>query len=122
MANKIGSNKKSCEKYRNSGHREENKAAKQKRHEKRMTRFAKRKEEGKTYVYRAGHASEKLKLDRGRKDYNPILGVWMSNIGSNQLKHTEFNKWKKVMAQLNYQMNKQRAAEKAAQRSSKEGK
>lgn len=122
MANKIGSNKKACEKYRNSGHKEENKVAKQKRHEKKMARFAKRKEEGKAYVYRAGHAQEKLKADRRRKDYNPVLGVWVTNASSKCAKHTEYNKWKSIMAKLDYQLNKQKAAEKAAKKAVKKDK
>lgn len=119
---KIGSNKKACEKYRNSGHKEENKAAKQKRHEKRMERFTKRKEEGKSYTYRAGHAQEKLKENRSRKDYNPVLGVWETNVGSGRAVHTEFNKWRSIMAKLDYQLNKQKAADKAAKKAVKKDK
>ena len=51
MANKIGRNKKVCDSYRTSGRRSENKIAKQIRHEKRMAKFAKRREEGKSYEY-----------------------------------------------------------------------
>lgn len=45
-------NKARCEKYKQMGRREINKAEKQKRHQKRMEKFAKRKEEGKCYEYK----------------------------------------------------------------------
>ena len=45
-------NKARCEKYKQMGRREINKAEKQKRHQKRMERFAKRKENGKSYQYK----------------------------------------------------------------------
>lgn len=40
-----------CKNYKSRGQREINKAIKQKRHEKRVAQFAKRREEGKTYSY-----------------------------------------------------------------------
>ena len=40
-----------CKGYKSCGQRAINKAIKQKRHEKRMAKFAKRKEDGKTYAY-----------------------------------------------------------------------
>lgn len=44
--------KEKCQAYKQSGRREFNKAKKQERHEKRMAKFAKRREEGKTYEYK----------------------------------------------------------------------
>jgi hypothetical protein len=41
-----------CENYKKSGQREINKALKQERHKRRMAKFAKRREEGKTYEYK----------------------------------------------------------------------
>lgn len=41
-----------CKGYKSRGQRAINKAIKQKRHEKRMAKFAKRKEDGKTYKYK----------------------------------------------------------------------
>lgn len=126
MANKVGRNKKACEKYKLSGREAENKALKQERHKKRMARFAKRKEEGKAYVYRSGHAQEKLKANRARKDYDPVNGVWLANAGSKQPRHGEYNKWKSVMGKLEYQMSKLKAEEMAkihaAERVHKKGK
>ena len=40
-----------CKNYKSRGQREVNKAIKQKRHEKRVAQFAKRREEGKTHSY-----------------------------------------------------------------------
>lgn len=54
MSAKMGNkrNKEKCQAYKNSGRREFNKVKKQKRHEKRMAKFAKRREEGKAYEYK----------------------------------------------------------------------
>lgn len=49
---KNPSNKKRYDAYKNSGRRLINKAENQKKHEKRMERFAKRREEGKSYEYK----------------------------------------------------------------------
>lgn len=46
-----GGNKHSCDKYKASGHKAENKKKKQDRAKKRLERFAKHKEEGKSYKY-----------------------------------------------------------------------
>lgn len=51
MASKNGRNKKACDKYRQLGRKQINKDLKAKKHEARMAHFAKRKEEGKSYVY-----------------------------------------------------------------------
>lgn len=114
MAKKIGRNKKSCEKYKLSGHREENKATKQKKHEARMARFAKRKEDGKNYVWKKGHAEEKLKSGEN-VNFDPVRG-WVSNYGSNRAKHTEVSRWKSVMDRVDYEVAKQVAEEKAKER------
>lgn len=47
---KIGRDKKKCEKYKQSGHRETNKQLKKERNEKRIAKFAKRRAEGKAYA------------------------------------------------------------------------
>lgn len=48
---KVGKMKKKCERYKLSGSKSINKAEKQKRHLRRLERFAQRKEEGKSYTY-----------------------------------------------------------------------
>jgi len=84
---RIGHNKKRCEKYKLSGARERNKQIKQERHKKRMERFAKRREEGKAYVYdKDKPASLKTEPGDGGK--------------------TEFQKWRSEMAKLDYEMKK----------------
>lgn len=49
---KPNKNKHRCDKYKSSGAHEINKQLKQERHQKRMARFEKRHEEGKTYEYK----------------------------------------------------------------------
>lgn len=115
MANKIGRNKKKCEKYRNSGRREENKKLRQERNVKRIERFVKRQENGKTYTYRNGHAKEKL--DMGQDDnYIACLDRWKSNHGSGRAMHTDVSKWKSIMRKVTNDVNKQIAAEKELER------
>lgn len=55
---KIGRNKKRCEKYRLSGNLQTNKLLKQERNEKRVAKFAARREAGKTYEYKANPYSK----------------------------------------------------------------
>lgn len=55
---KYGRNKKWCEHYKSIGQRERNKALKQERAKKREARFAKRREEGKTYQYKVNPFDE----------------------------------------------------------------
>ena len=49
---KPGTNKERCKRYTASGHREANKARRQENDKKRTARFAKRREEGKTYEWK----------------------------------------------------------------------
>lgn len=70
MANKVGRNKKSCERYKAEGRREKNKAKKQVKAEKRLAYFAKRREEGKGYEYKPNpydEGSAKWKNERNRR-------------------------------------------------------
>lgn len=95
---KIGKNKKRCEKYKASGNRERNKILKQERHKKRMERFAKRREEGKNYVY--------------DKDKPLSLKTEPGDGGK-----TEFQKWRSSMAKLDYEIKKADQEEKQKLRS-----
>lgn len=52
---KNGKNKKRCEKYRNSGHKEINKKLRQERHQKRLAFFAKRRADGKPNANATSH-------------------------------------------------------------------
>ena len=67
---KKGGNKKACEKYRLSGHKQENKKLKQERHEKRLAKFVKRKEDGKTYEYKTNpykKGTEEYVIERDKR-------------------------------------------------------
>lgn len=107
---KIGRNKKTCEKYKQLGKRELNKKIKQERHEKRLAYFKERRE----------NPREKIKVD-------PIIleGLGLSvpnnqpNYNSNQPKHTEYARWKSAMGKLDYELAKEKAAEKAKERQEK---
>lgn len=96
MARK-GGNKKACDKYKMSGHREENKKLRQVRHEKRLARFAKRKEDGKCYSYSSANSS----------------GLNVSNADSNQARHTSYAKLTSVFRKLNNQIAEETMREKA---------
>lgn len=103
MAKKAKS--KCYENYRNGGHKEINKHRKQERHEKRMARFAKRKEEGKSYKYSKAHSQAKIKAAETMNleamgNYDPIEEKFLSNVNSDKGRHTPFAKWKSVMHKL----------------------
>lgn len=110
MANKIGRNKAQCKAYKDSGRREQNKRAKQAKNQKRIERFAKRKEEGKTYTYSKEKAAQKIRTalseyNTTTKDFEKIKEIvtrdlLAPNQGSNQAKHTPYSKWKSIMRKL----------------------
>lgn len=109
MANKIGRNKKWCEKYKQTGRREENKRIKQERHKKRMERFAKRKEAGISYEYKKGNVLAKLKeAEKNGTDINFdfFKGKWISNYKSNRSMHTHCARMKSVFRKLQNEVNK----------------
>ena len=105
-----GNNKKRCEKYSRSGHKELNKQLRQERNEKRIARFKKRREEGKTYQYKPNPYKEdtsdwvREKLIRHEKSL-PYRHM------------TEHEKWKSIMRKLNNELAAQEKAEKALQNS-----
>ena len=57
---RIGKHKHKYEKYKSSGHKQENALKRKAKHEKRLERFAKRKEEGKCYEYSKEKAEKKF--------------------------------------------------------------
>ena len=108
---KIGKNKKRCEQYKLSGHKEINKKLKQEKAAARAAHFAKRAEEGKTYTYDAKRTA--VKLESGdRKNYNASLGIWESNFGSNRAAHTEMSRWRSTMRKLDNKLAQIAAEEK----------
>lgn len=101
---KNPSNKKRYDAYKNSGRRLINKAEKQKKHEKRMEKFARRREEGKTYEYKPNPHKE------GTKEY----------IIEQNKRETKAKRWYKLplsqftsaMAKLDNQLKKEKEAKK----------
>lgn len=98
--------KKHYDNYKMGGHYDTNKRLKQTRHEKRMARFAKRKEEGKTYVY----SKERAKAKREEAYENGvILGT---NVGGNRGRDTEVAKTTSIFRKLRNQLEAEVAKEK----------
>ena len=85
MSCKAGNknHKERCKRYKQEGRRNTNKIKKQKKHEKRIQKFAKRKEEGKTYKYEPNPYKE------GTKEYI-----------REQNERAEKNKSKKIPCQI----------------------
>lgn len=92
MARK-GGNKKACDKYKMSGHKEENKKMRQLRHEKRLARFAKRREDG--------------VAPREKSDSTG------TNVNSNRAMHTPYARLTSIFRKLNNQIAEETMREKA---------
>lgn len=99
---KNPSNKKRYDAYKNSGRRLINKAENQKKHKKRMERFAKRREEGKSYEYKPNPYKE------GTDEY--IMEE--SNRASKKSARLDIAKYDSLMAKLDYQLKKEKEAKK----------
>ena len=91
---KKGKMKKACEKYRLSGHKQENKKLKQERHEKNLAKFAKRKEDGKAYEYKTNP------YKKGSDDYVIEKQNRQEKYATSGTK-TEVQKFSSVMKKLN---------------------
>lgn len=109
---KVGNknNKERCKQYKAEGRRELNKKKKAARHEKRMQRFAERRESGKCYQY------DKKRTEKKIKDRVPIG----TNLGSN--KRTDVAEWDSISAKLNkiYEEEKKKAQVAAGAKSKKD--
>ena len=105
---KNGKNKKRCERYRLSGHREQNKHLKQERHKKRMERFAKRRGEGKNYEYKP------IPYEKGTMEYNREV---RERAAKNVDRRTDFQKKTSIMRKLQNELDKKKAAMKAREKS-----
>jgi len=99
---KNPSNKKRYDAYKNSGRRLLNKAEKQKKHEKRMKKFAKRREEGKAYEYKPNPYKE------GTEEY--ILED--NKRASKTSSRLPISKFESAMAKLDNQIKKEKEAKK----------
>ncbi len=126
MANKIGRNKKKCERYRTSGHREANKKLAQERAQARTEHFAARKEAGKCYEYSKQHSAEKVEKyleenEISKKYYEAnkeIMDkkIFGSNKNSSKPAHTYHSRMKSVMRKLQNDLDAKTAAIKAKER------
>ena len=97
---KPGNNKKRCEKYKQRGALEKNKALRQERNEKRIAKFAKRREEGTCYVYH-------------KRDPDVPPKMPESNVGSKQGRHTDYAITRSIFAILDRKIAAEKAAEKS---------
>lgn len=105
MSCKAGNknHKERCKRYKQEGRRNTNKLKKQKKHEKRMQKFAKRREEGKTYQY------EPIPYKKGSKEY-----IREQNIRShkNDTNKTECQIWDSIMRKVQNVVDKEKALHK----------
>ena len=105
MARK-GANKKRCEKYRLSGHKEENKRLRAERAKKLTAKFQKRREDGKTYEYKPNPYKP------GTSEYNHEVIVRKEKNSNHK---TEFQKWKSIFRKLDNELDRIKKEEKADQ-------
>lgn len=103
--NKIGNKKKKCEKYKMQGRLEKNKELKQKRNEKRIEKFRRRREEGKAYVYDKDKSPKELPGNGGKTEYQE----WVSIMAKLQ---REIDKKTKAKKQEMFKINNSRSSEK----------
>lgn len=104
------SNKARYDSYKNSGRKIINKEKKKLRHEKRMAKFAKRKENGKTYTYKANPFP---------KDSEAYIKEQNERSLKNKGHKTDFSKFVSIMAKLQNKINKAIIEEKKAERNNK---
>lgn len=95
MSCKAGNkkHKERCQRYKSENRRAINKQKKAKRHEKRMQRFADRREAGKTCQYDKERTAQKRKWNEKHPNERYEFD---SNVNSNKGRHTDFAKWDSV--------------------------
>ena len=101
---KNASNKKRYDRYKQENRRGLNKQKKAERHKKRMERFAKRKEEGKNYVYQKNPDANWQDKDR------QMEAIITQNKKDSRL---PLQRWDSIWRKLCNRINKEIAAEKA---------
>lgn len=92
-------NRKRCERYKNSGRREENKKIRQARDEKRRAKFAQRREDGKVYNYTPNPYKE------GTSEYNKEVLARKEKTVS---KKTEWQRIESIMRKLQNEIEKKK--------------
>lgn len=106
MSCKAGNkkHKERCQRYKQEGRKEKNKTKKQIKHEKRLKKFADRREQGKTYEYKPNpykKGSDQFLLEENRRREK------------NRSKKPELQYWESVYNSMCRRVNKERAAQKA---------
>lgn len=115
---RIGKHKQKYDKYKNSGNKAKNKILKQERHEKRLAKFAKKREDGKGYVYSKEKSDNKF--NKYCTEYNLNIqnstelrnSYFKPNQNSNRGKHTPLAKYTSEMRKLDNRMKEREEAEK----------
>lgn len=113
---KIGRNKKRCDAYKASGHLQINKANRAERHKKRMERFAKRKEEGKTYKYKPLVKPNKGDSDEKWLEYNNEVAA---RAAKNHIDITSYRYLRSLFHRLDNKIAKQKLEEKSKKKNIK---
>lgn len=94
---KHGKHKESCKRYQSEGRREKNKVIKKQKHERRIARFAKRRDEGKRYVYNsdgAGTVLRRHKVTEAEENKAERIG--------------EYQRWARAFGKLEHQIATER--------------
>ena len=121
---KPGKHKARYDRYKNSGHKEDNKIRREKRHKKRMERFEERKKLGKCYTYSKEKSQQKIK---GLKNTCSSLvefnakkaKLFRSNVGSNRGCHTMVAKETSVYKKMDNLLKERIELEKAKTRAAR---
>ena len=107
---KHGKHKESCKRYQSEGRRENNKAIKKQKHEKRIARFAKRREEGKRYVYDSDGAGTVLRRHK------------VAETEENSAKRIgEYRRWARAFGKLEHQIAAERERVRAEEIKNRKG-
>ena len=94
---KHGKHKESCKRYQSEGRREKNKDIKKQKHERRIARFAKRREEGKRYAYNsdgAGTVLRRYNVAEAEENKTERIG--------------EYQRWARAFGKLEHQIDTER--------------
>lgn len=123
---RIGKHKQKYDKYKNSGNKAKNKILKQERHEKRLAKFAKRREDGKNYVYSKDKAKSKFDSVYSKKNYKTEEMTELKNTlfkpnqNSNRGRHTPLAKYTSEMRKLDNRLRAREEEEKLKRAKEKE--
>ena len=114
MSCKAGNknHKERCKRYKQEGRRELNKVKKKERHEKRLEKFRKRREEGKTYTYTPNP------YEIGSQEYIKENNLRQKK---NKTHKTDVAIWSSIMRKVNNVVEKEKALAKEKQEKTKNG-